>query len=113
MGSSHSDKCNNLVKELCEWCITKQIWISAAHIPGTLNLVADFESRHIGKESEWMLNKIDLENALQKLKFTPEIELFASRINHQISRYVSYRPDPRTSAIDAFSLTWSSLQFYA
>ena len=113
MGTSHSDSCNSLVKEMWEWCMGKQIWISAAHIPGSLNFVADFESRHIAKASEWMLNKNKLNDALQTLNFVPEIDLFASRINHQFLKYVSYRPDPKAIDIDAFSITWSSLKCYA
>ncbi len=113
MGTSHSDSCNSLVKEMWEWCMGKQIWISAAHIPGSLNFVADFESRHIATASEWMLNKNKLNDALQTLNFVPEIDLFASRINHQFLKYVSYRPDPKAIDIDAFSITWSSLKFYA
>ena len=84
MGSSHSNNCNSLAKEMWEWCIGKTIWVSAAHIPGSLNFVADFESRHIAKASEWMLNKTKLDGALQTLDFMPEIDLFASHINHQV-----------------------------
>ena len=32
MGTSHSEKCNSLAKQVWEWCIERQIWISAAHI---------------------------------------------------------------------------------
>ena len=113
MGSGHSDNCNSLVKQMWELCISKQIWISAAHIPGSLNFVADFESRHIAKASEWMLNGPELSKALQALEFKPDIDLFASRINHQFLKYVSYRPDPQAIAIDAFSITWSFYKFYA
>ena len=113
MGSSHSAKCNDLVKEMWEWCIGRQIWISATYIPGSLNFVADFESRHTAKASEWKINKTDLDSALQQLEVIPEVDLFASCINHQFSKYVSYRPDPQAWAVDAFSITWSDLNFYA
>ena len=43
----------------------------------------------------------------------PEIDLFASRINNQFTKYVSYKPDPSALAIDAFTLDWSKLMFYA
>ena len=45
MGTTHSDSCNSLAKEIWEWCIARDIWVSVAHIPGKQNLVADFESR--------------------------------------------------------------------
>ena len=32
MGTSHSDECNKLAKTIWEWCISKSIWISLAHV---------------------------------------------------------------------------------
>jgi hypothetical protein len=113
MGTSHSDSCNDLAKIIWQWCMKRNIWISVAHIPGKNNIVADFESRRNQRESEWMINKVSLSAALQHLKVSPDIDLFASRINKQFPRYVSYRPDPDAEAIDAFSLTWENLNFYA
>ena len=52
MGTSHSDLCNSEAKKIWEWCITRKIWLSAAHIPGKQNIVADFESRRNQRESE-------------------------------------------------------------
>ncbi len=113
MGTSHSEKCNSLAKQVWEWCIERQIWISAADIPGRDNFVADFESRRNEKASEWMLDKCCLTKALIELDFVPDIDLFASRINKQFAKYVSYRPDPQASSVDAFTLSWRSLMFYA
>ena len=113
MGTSHSVKCNALAKTVWEWCIERQIWISAAHIPGRDNFIADFESRRNERESEWMLDTTSLTRALHDLDFVPVIDLFASRINKQVEQYVSYRPDPHAAAVDAFTLTWTKLTFYA
>ena len=113
MGTSYSDSCNSLAKEIWEWCIARDIWVSVAHIPGKQNLVADFESRRNQREAEWRLNKAALQNALSRLNFQPDIDLFASRINYLFPKYVSYRPNPQAFAIGAFSLQWSRLDFYA
>ena len=113
MGTSHSEECNKLAKAIWEWCISKNIWISLAHIPGKQNLVADYESRRNQTESEWMLDSSLLSNALERLEFKPEIDLFASRVNTQFPKYVSYRPDPHAFAVDAFTLSWEDLKFYA
>ena len=51
-----------------------------------------------------MLNNTLLSNALSELNFTPEIDLFASRLNAQFPRYV---------AMDAFTIAWFVLKFYA
>ena len=80
---------------------------------GKQNLVADFESRRNQREAEWQLNKAALQNALSRLNFQPDIDLFGSRINYHFLKYVSYRPDPEAFAIDAFSLQWSKVDFYA
>ena len=104
MGTSRSDCCNLSAKEIWEWCIARDIGLSVVHIPGKQNLVADFESRRNQREAEWRLDNATLQNALSRLKFQPDIDLFASRINYLFPKYISYRPDPEAFAIDAFSL---------
>ena len=42
-----------------------------------------------------------------------EIDLFASRLNKKCEAYVSWKPDPGAKYIDAFSLSWKDLDFYA
>ena len=42
----------------------------------------------------------------------PDIDLFASRVNHQIPEFVSWRPEPNAVATDAFNLTWNYLLSY-
>ena len=32
MGTSHSDICYSVANKIWEWCITRKIWLSAAHI---------------------------------------------------------------------------------
>ena len=43
----------------------------------------------------------------------PVIDLFASRINNQVQRFASFRPDPEAEIIDAFTVSWFNLDFYA
>ena len=113
MGTSHSDLCNTLTKAIWEWCTKYNIWLTAAHIPGVDNESADYEFRvaHTGKE--WQLHKKLLQCALSTLNYCPDVDLFASRHNMQCKLYVSYRPDPGCMAVDAFSLNWHSIMFYA
>lgn len=44
---------------------------------------------------------------------TPEVDLFASRHNNQVPRYVAWQPVPAAEGRDAFSLNWRGLAFYA
>lgn len=113
MGTSHSDPCNRLGKEIWEWCIDRNIWLSAAHIPGVHNIKADLESRRTNDNTEWMLDRALLNNALSQLSLRPNIDLFASRLNNQFPQYVSFKPDPGAVAVDAFSLNLRHLKFYA
>ena len=104
---------DSLAHDIWDWAIQKNNWLSATHIPGTLNEEADKESRKAEIRTEWMLDRDTFRFATSQLGFTPEIDLFATRINHQVSQYVSYRPDPGCMAVNAFTLDWSGLKFYA
>ena len=87
--------------------------MSAAYIPGKTNIEADEESRRENQDTECMLNPDILSDALDRLDVKPEIDLFASRLNHQFPRYVSYKPDPDAEAVNAFTVSWSDVTFYA
>ena len=41
------------------------------------------------------------------------MDLFASRLTHQLQHYVSWRPDPGAMAIDALNRNWTKFQGYA
>ena len=112
MGTSHSDDCNILGKEIWEWCIERNIRISAAHIPGIANTEADYESRNSSVNTEWSLNDDCLTHALSQIDFIPDVDLFASRLNTKFPSYVSFRPDPGAVAIDAFAQNLANLKFY-
>ena len=109
MGTSHSDPCNRLGKEIWEWCIEHKIWLSAAHIPRVHNIKTDFESRRTNDNTEWMLDRASLNNA----SLRPTIDLFASQINNHFPQYVSFKPDPGAVAVDDFSPNLCDLTFYA
>ena len=113
MGTSHSPSCNSVTQSLWEWGIDHNVWISAAHIPGKENTVADAESRRINLDAEWKIDTELLQSAFTQLGVVPTIDLFASRLNAQITRYVAFRPDPAAVAVDAFSVSWKDETFYA
>ena len=49
----------------------------------------------------------DLFIALTEIWGEVEIDLFASRINRQVSKYISLNKEPDCFAIDAFSVNWN------
>ena len=113
MGTSHSMECHHQVLKIWEWAIIHKNHLSAAHIPGKLNAVADKESRSNHVDTGWMLQLKVLNLALEHLSVKPEIDLFATNINTQFGKYAAFRPDPGAICIDAFSIDWSDLRFYA
>ena len=113
MGTCHSNDINTLVIKIWQWCIRHNIWLTVAHIPGKDNIIADGESRKSRRETEWALNPQIYQDAIAHLGQTPDIDLFASRLNYKCKLYVSYQPDPGAFAINAFHLSLDSLNFYA
>ena len=107
MGGMRSPLCNAIAQEIWAWCIPRNIWVTSEHIPGVLNFVADFESRHPNDRTEWALNS----NVFQRIcnKFgTPSIDLFASHDNHKLPIYCSWRRQPGAAHINAFSISWTN-----
>lgn len=41
-----------------------------------------------------------------------DVDLFASKFNHQLPRYFSFLPDKHAVAVDAFSVKWSNINCY-
>ena len=46
------------------------------------------------REAEWMLNLEIFQKAIKHLKFKPDLDCFASRLNTQLPKYISCKPDP-------------------
>ena len=61
--------------------------------------------------AEWKLDPAVLFDTFSLL--APHIHLFTSRLIKQLECYVSYQPDLEAYAINAFSLLWKNLGFYA
>ena len=100
-------------KQIWEWCIAKKIRLSASYIPGKHNVTVNVESRRKQNGSEWMRNQKMLKQCLHVLEFLSTYRPFASRINYQLEKYVSFKPDPGAFAIDAFTPDWANLELYA
>ena len=112
MGGSHSMKCNEVAQNIWDFCQTHSIWLTAAHLPGHLNVLADEKSRVFNDKTEWKLNPLIYLDIIRAFMI-PNIDLFASRLNFQCKPYVAWLPDPDALFIDAFTLDWSKFNFYA
>ncbi len=106
LGGTHSSQLFQLTLAIWEWCEKKRIFLIAQHIPGKTNTTADIESR---TTRDW--NDCKLKTSVIRLLITDcQVDLFASRLSHQLDQYVSWRPDPQALHTDAFTMSWSSIQ---
>ena len=105
-GSTRSARCNEQAREIWDFCEKRDIWLSVAHIPGVENVDADHESRQFTENTEWELNPEIFEMICDKWG-SPDVDLFASRLNNKVESYASWIPDPGASFVDAFSVNWS------
>ena len=80
MWSCRSLECNSIAKDTWDWAIDKDIWLSAAHIPGSSNIDADQLSRNLNLDLEWMLSA-PIFQRIVALFVKPYIDLFVSRLN--------------------------------
>ena len=111
MGGVKSTQCNSLAKQIWFWCIERDLWLSATHVPGSEN-EADESSRKFNDSTEWMLDK-HVFNQLINIWQCPEVDMFASRLNKQLDKYISWKRDPEALWINAFSSSWSNIYFFA
>ena len=106
MGGMSNKKMNSLAKDIWSFAIQHGLWLEASFIPGLQNSDADFGSRYLSVRTEWAIPKSIFQDICRTF-FTPSIDLFASRLNAQLQRYVSWTPDPYSVDVDAFLLDWS------
>ena len=111
MGGVKSAKCDEVAKQIWDWLESNEMWVTIAHIPGSLNVTADFKSRNFQDNIEWELDD-KLFARVCKTFEVPDVDLFASRLTKKVEVYVSWNPDPEAWKIDAFSFKWTNALFY-
>jgi ribonuclease HI len=113
MGGTKSPSLNGLSRTLWEWCISRSLQVTAQHVPGTANVIADQLSRTIDNHLEWSLNDEIYQSVICRMDFAPDIDLFASRLNAKTNKFVSWHPEPGAVTYDAFTMSWANVQCYA
>ena len=98
---------NKLARQIWEFAIARDLWLSAAHIPGAQNIEADEASRVLDDRTEWALRG-DPFKIMCKIFGEPTIDLFASRLNHKVPWYCSWEPEPGAVFIDSFMYNWGT-----
>lgn len=107
MGGTKSMACNRVCIDIWNWCLDNQAWITCSYIPGSENFLPDTASRKFNDRHEWKLDE-HIFSKLCSIFGIPNIDLFATRLNRQVSQFCSWRPDPETKYCDAFTLNWEN-----
>ena len=95
--------------------ITELIWrraammgwsLTASHIQGKFNVIADQLSRKEALSTEWSLPTRVFRKILKKFPKL-QVDLFATHLNNQLKMYVSPCPDQEAIAVDAMTIPWN------
>ena len=103
-GGTHFPELLQVAVQLWNGCIQRNLFITAYHVTGKTNVVAYRESREFIDQSDWKIDPIIISPFLRDCS----TDLFASRLTHQLARYISWRPDPQAFQSDAFSVNWNT-----
>lgn len=112
LGGPVSPQATEITKQLWLWCLERNISLRAQYLPGKDNVRADRESRVLRDRSDWMLNP-EIFSRIQLVLGPVDIDLFATRLTSQLTRFFSWRPDPLAEATDALLQDWRDLTAYA
>ena len=112
MGTTRSPPLLQAAKHIWDYALQKEIILTAEHLPGVTNTLADKLSRVFQDSSSWKLKKSAF-NQLQRLPGPWTMDMFADRLNHQLEKYMSWKNDPNATQTDAFQTHWGALQGYA
>ena len=100
-GGTRNPKLSHLAVQIWLWCLDRGIHLST-----------DTMSRTFNDRTKWHLHPQVFADITQRMQFFPQVDLFASRINTQLPIYVAWLPDPTAWHIDAFTISWNSIQGY-
>ena len=74
-------------------------------------------SHRLAIQKSQRLERLDIEpkifSQIVKIRGIPQIDSFASRLNHQLPKYMSWYPDPGSCAVGSLQHSWRDLYGYA
>lgn len=112
-GGTHCHALFLLARDILLLCFQHQIRLVVRHIPGRLNLLADTLSRSLAPvNTEWELHQGVFDSLVLRWG-SPNIDLFATSLNHKLPVFVSPVPDPKAFSVDAMTLSWEGMFAYA
>ena len=112
MGGTKSVPLMKRTKNIWQFLLSKGLNLTAEYLPTDLNTEADYESRNVQDWTEWKLCQAVFQKVCLRFGH-PDIDLFASRVSHQIPTYMSLKLDPTCLAVDAMQQDWTHYYPYA
>jgi hypothetical protein len=90
-------------------------WISAAYIPGSLNVVADMHSRAgLVLKTEWTVSRKTFDWICKaSMVGQPEVDLFANSYTARLFRFGTPCPEFGAELVDALNAKWPNTTLYA
>ncbi len=110
-GGSWSCTLNRHAHQLLLWAQDTFLSLRAVHVPGVLNLAADFLSRQKLRSWEWMLNHRMVDQIWERFG-AAEVDLFASQDSIQCPLWFSLF-HPTSLGIDVLAHPWPDMKLYA
>jgi Reverse transcriptase (RNA-dependent DNA polymerase) len=102
-----------IAKRLYKWIEYNNMYIFASYINSKDNYIADSESRAEIDDSDWQLDTNIFKHICNVFNYKPTVDLFATHLTSQCEVFGSWFPDPQSTFVDAFTISWSDLAFYA
>lgn len=112
MGSVRYSDFNNLARIIWQWAENRQNFLVASYIASKENKEADDLSRLTNTDTEWELANWAFTKIIHNFG-QPEVDLFATPANTKCDAFFSRFPVSGGLEIDAFTVRWSYLNFYA
>ena len=108
-GSAKSHLLNSWMVSIAILLVQRNLFLEPNHIAGRLNSIADALSRPNPIPTEWTLDKSSFQHILLHFPHL-QVDLFATRLNHQLPMFVSPLPDHLAIAQDAMVVDWNKWQ---
>lgn len=106
-GGTKSPPLMKLADRIWRHCLATGTRLKTTYVPSAFN-PADAPSRRMIEQLEWSLDPAYFRH-LDRTWGPHHMDLFASHQNHQLPRFMSWRPHPRAFAYDAMQHTWKKL----
>ncbi|XP_068096310.1 CCAAT/enhancer-binding protein gamma isoform X1 [Hyperolius riggenbachi] len=111
-GGTRSEILLNLSLEIMEWSEDHLLSLTAVHIRGDRNILADTLSRQLILEIEWELNPRIFKLIVERWG-QPILDLFATAQNAKTKDFCSIQTGTQRNRLDTFSVHWGEGLIYA